>query len=103
LDGVGQNDAREPVAAPGRREDAHTRVVAAPQDDVSASRGGRVGERHAPRASAGDADQICAPHAVSRRILMLLGQWDGANRAGRASLEEAALSDLLLAKTLACA
>jgi hypothetical protein len=34
---------------------------------------------------------------------MLLGKWDGANRAGRASLEEAALSDLLLAKTLACA
>jgi hypothetical protein len=29
---------------------------------------GRVGERHAPGAGAGDADDICGPHLVSRRI-----------------------------------
>ena len=70
-----QNDARKPIAAPGRRDDAHTRFVAAPQDDASARGGGGVGERHAPGAGAGDADPVCALHAVSRRILMLLGQW----------------------------
>ena len=67
-DGTGQINAGQPLAAPRLGDGPHSRVIAAPQDDRAAGGRGRVRERNAPGACAGDADDICGPHVVSRRI-----------------------------------
>ena len=68
VDRAGQIDAGQPVAAPGPCDGPHSCVIAAPQDDRAAGGRGRVRERNAPGAGAGDADPAIWASRVSRRI-----------------------------------